>query len=237
MTAALIAMGLAAGALTTVSGLGGGMLLVLILSVTHDPRFALSVTAPALLLGNLHRLWLYRRQVDWRLGLSLASGALPGSLLGGLLVAWLPEAVLHGTLLLLTLLAVAKDRGLIAWTPTARWMWPLGLVTGGISAVGSGAGLLLAPLLLAAGLRGERYIATGALVAVTMHLGRVAAYGTAGLVTTATLEVSAVLAVAILGGNLIGARARRSMSERTSTGLALGALCVCVGLALIGMIA
>src|SRR5262245_36184409 len=52
-------LGLAAGSLTTVAGQGGGLLLLLACSTLAGPHEALAITAPALLLGNLHRaVWL-----------------------------------------------------------------------------------------------------------------------------------------------------------------------------------
>ena len=48
-------LGILAGILTTLAGLGGGMLLVLALSLTSSPVTELAATAPALSLGNLHR--------------------------------------------------------------------------------------------------------------------------------------------------------------------------------------
>jgi hypothetical protein len=59
----LVPLGLLAGVLTTVAGMGGGMMLVVVLSLVWDPRVALASTAPALLVGNAHRAYLYRAQV------------------------------------------------------------------------------------------------------------------------------------------------------------------------------
>lgn len=62
--AALVPLGLIAGALTTLAGLGGGLMLVGTLSLLYDPRLALAITAPALLVGNLHRATMYRTFID-----------------------------------------------------------------------------------------------------------------------------------------------------------------------------
>src|SRR5690349_10895588 len=78
-----VSLGLLAGALTTVAGLGGGMLLLLALATLGEPHEALAVTAPALLVGNLHRLWMGRRELDRETALPLVAGALPGALVGG----------------------------------------------------------------------------------------------------------------------------------------------------------
>ena len=48
----LAALGIAAGLITTVSGFGGGMLLVSVLALVWDPLSALTVTSVALLIGN-----------------------------------------------------------------------------------------------------------------------------------------------------------------------------------------
>src|SRR5688572_1452872 len=61
--ALVVLLGIAAGFLTTVAGMGGGLLLVTALAVVWGPHVALPVTSLALLVGNLHRLALYRRHL------------------------------------------------------------------------------------------------------------------------------------------------------------------------------
>ena len=75
-----------AGLLTTVAGLGGGILMLLAVSLATDPKVALVATAPALLAGNLHRAFLFRGDVDRRVARAFALGAFPGSVLGGALL-------------------------------------------------------------------------------------------------------------------------------------------------------
>ena len=75
-------LGVLAGILTTVAGLGGGMVLMLALSLLTSPTVALAATAPALLAGNLHRSVMFRGQVDRRVATSFAAGAFPGALPG-----------------------------------------------------------------------------------------------------------------------------------------------------------
>ena len=78
--------------------LGGGMLAILVLSLLYDPKVALTVTAPALLVGNAHRLYLNRRVVNWAIARRIIVGALPGSIVGGLVAMRLPVWVLNGML-------------------------------------------------------------------------------------------------------------------------------------------
>jgi uncharacterized protein len=89
----LLALGLAAGVLTSLAGQGGGLFLLIACSALHGPRVALAMTAPALLLGNLHRAWIYRRTVDRPIAWRMTLGGLPGAVLGGLVAGAMPEGM------------------------------------------------------------------------------------------------------------------------------------------------
>ncbi|MCA9555457.1 MAG: TSUP family transporter [Myxococcales bacterium] len=210
----LAALGLAAGALTTLTGVGGGLLLLLALALWFDPGTALAVTAPALLAGNLHRLFLFRRHLDARIAGRLALGAVPGALLGGALAVQLPHGVLRGLLLGATALALAKALGWIRWRPPASAVVPVAAVGGFITATSGGGGLLVPPLLLSMGLTGPAYLATTALSAAAMHIARLTAYGAGGWMDATRWALAGALALAIPVGNLLG----RALRERVPAG-------------------
>lgn len=230
-----IPLGVLAGLLTTIAGLGGGILLQVALSLSLGPRVALAITAPALLIGNLHRAILYRAHIDRGVARSFVIGALPGSVVGGLAAVVMPVWAIHGLMLAMTSLAVARYAGLWRWRPSARVMVPAAAGIGGISATSGGAGLLVSPLMLSTGLTGEAYISTVAVSAVAMHTGRLLAYGAGGLVTARTLAYGAGLTVAILVGNTLGARARRVIPESAGPRLELAVLLVATALAVAGV--
>lgn len=230
-----VPLGVAAGVLTTIAGMGGGMLLLLALSAAWGPHRALAVTAPALLVGNLHRLWMYRRDVDWGVARAFVVGAAPGSLLGGLLAVALPARVLYGVMAGLTALAVARVIYGWQWRPGARVLTPAGASVGLLTGSAGGAGILAAPLLMSAGLSGVRYVATAAGCAAAMHVGRLAAYGHGGLMTREVLLTGGLLALAITAGNLLGARLRRGIDATLSRRIEIGALVASVVLVLGGI--
>ena len=234
LTVAALSLGVVAGVLTTLAGLGGGMLLLLAISLATSPQTALTVTAPALLLANLHRAWLYRDRIDRAVALPFAVGALPGSVLGALLLAALPAALVQSLMVLMTVLALARSTGRFAWKPRATQVLPAGFGIGLLAATSGGAGLLAAPLLMAAGLTGEAYVATTACGAVAMHVGRVIGYGGAGLLDARTLALSAALTASLLAGNVLGARMRRWIPAGASARVELGALGVAAVLAMAG---
>lgn len=179
-------MGVLAGVLTTVAGLGGGLLLLLWLSRYSDPTRARML------------------------------GAFPGAVVGGSLVAVVPEGWVQAAMIVVTLVALARP--LLGW----QWRSP------------AGAGMLLGPVLLSYVLNGRAYIGTAAVGAGAMHLGRVLAYGATGLVNEPVLVLAFGLALAIPIGNLLGERVRGWISEPWTARMELGACVVAVGFAVAG---
>lgn len=233
----LLVVGLFAGMFTSIAGLGGGILLLLGLSLVWPPAVALATTAPAMLLSNLHRLWLLRTEVDRSTAKGFAFGAIPGSFLGGLLVSRMPDALLRWLMVGMTLFAVGRALKLYEWKPRAWAMVPAGAGIGAISAAVGGAGLLVGPLFIAAGLTGRRFVATIAAAAVSLHIGRVVAYGAGGLVTRETLLRAATLTLSLMLGNVVGLRYRDRIlrTDDDSQKVEIGALIVCVVLSLVGV--
>src|SRR4051812_31924874 len=131
MTLAFAGLGLLAGILTTLAGQGGGLFLLLALSVLVGPHEALAITAPALLLGNLHRALLFRTFIDRGIAGRVIAGAIPGAFIGGLLAGAMPAWVLQVMLVGLTFLSIARA---LKWLGVdgARWgPRPAGLLHSG----------------------------------------------------------------------------------------------------------
>ncbi|MBK8251209.1 MAG: sulfite exporter TauE/SafE family protein [Polyangiaceae bacterium] len=234
--ALLAALGAFSGILTTVAGLGGGILLLLALSLVWGPVQALAVTAPALLISNFHRLVLFRKDLDKRVSWMFALGALPGSLVGGLLAARVPEGILTWMMIAMTLLAVTRALKLWSWNPSPGVLLPAGAAIGVLTGTSGGAGVLVAPLLIASGLKGNAYIATAALCAVAMHSGRVFGYSASGLLSRETLLHTATLSVALLVGNVIGKWARaRFLNDQKAQRIEIVTLVACVLLSVSGL--
>lgn len=234
-TAVFALFGVAGGALTTVAGMGGGLFLVLSLSLLTNPTQALAITAPALLLSNAHRAVLFRRELEGRIALRFAAGAAPAALLAGSAISRLPQGVVQAAMLALTSLALLRARGIVSLSARPRAFVPLSALVGGLSAAAGAGGFLVAPLLFSLGLTGSRYIATGAACAVVLHVARVAGYGVGGLLTTSHWSASAWLFVGLAAGNVLGRRLRGKVTRELETRLELGALIVCTTLGVLGV--
>ena len=231
----LILLGLFAGALTTLAGMGGGLVLLLGLSLVYEPITALAITGPALLIGNLHRVGLYWRDIDRGLVGRYALGAAPGALLGGLVAVSVPATALQVGMVLLAGLAAAKV--LLGWrfTPPRGALVPGGAAVGFVSATSGGGGLIAGPMLLASGLTGRPYVGTAAVGAAAVHVFRLTGYGAGGLLGAEVLGLGLVGAVCITAGNLAGERARAWLPEGWGPRLEVGVVALCLGLALAGL--
>lgn len=231
----LLALGLAAGVLTSLAGQGGGLFLLIACSAIFGPRAALVMTAPALLLGNLHRAWLFRRSVAWPIAWRMSVGGLPGALIGGLVAGVMPEGMFDVILVAMTAIAIAKAIGWVRFSVPRRALAPAGFGIGAMTGTAGGAGVLLAPVLLSSGLTGAAYVGTSSVVAVVTHVGRVAAYGSVGLFANggARIALSALaLALAIFGGNTLAERVRPHLAAHVATRIEYVTLLVCVALSL-----
>jgi len=234
MILALAALGLVAGILTTLAGQGGGLFLLLAISVLVGPHEALAITAPALLLGNVHRAALFRRSIQWSIAGRMIAGAVPGAFVGGLLAGAMPAWVLQVILVALTLLSIARAMKWLPFDVPRRGLGPAGLVIGAMTGTAGGAGVLFAPVLLSTGLTGAAYVGTLSTIAFATHAGRVVAYASNGLFTRELVLPTLLVALAITAGNALGERVRKSLSDRVTTRLEYGVLVVCVGVSLAG---
>jgi uncharacterized protein len=219
-------LGVIAGVLTTLAGMGGGLFLLVAVGLLTGPHEALALTAPALLVSNAHRVWLFRQFVDRRLAGIVALGVIPGALAGALVLPEIPELVVALLFTASTVLALLRATGRVRIEPGRRWIVVYAVVIGALTATSGGAGMLIAPLVLSTGLTGAAYVATVALCAIAMHVGRVIGYGTVGLLSIEQLPIIATLLAGLVLGNLIGRRLRGSISAGAEKRVELVALVV-----------
>ncbi len=232
----LLALGIAAGILTTIAGMGGGLLLVSVVGVLRGPHEALAITSPALMLSNVQRTWMYRASVDKRVAMLVAAGTAPGALIGGLLLTRLPGALVTALLLATTVIALLRARGLVTLRVGRGALFAAGSAIGALAATSGGAGFLIAPLLMSRGLRGEAYVATISCCAVVLHLGRLLGYGLSGLMHVELLPATGVLVTGLLLGN-VGARwLRTQVPAGVEAKLELAALLTTAFCSLVGVV-
>lgn len=233
--AELLGLGVVAGALTTIAGMGGGLFLVLTLSLTHGPLAALGITSPALFFSNSHRAWMFRRVVDRGAVARFAIGAVPAAIVGGLVAAKLPATVVQLAMIALALFAVLRSLGVVRYAPGPRVFVPLSAFVGLLSAGAGAAGFLSGPLFMALGLTGSAYVGTTALGAVVLHGARLVGYGAGGLLKVEYAALSVALFVGLVLGNLVGKKLRAHLSTTSEHRIELGALALAAVLGILGV--
>lgn len=214
MDTCLVLVGVLAGALTTVGGVGGGIILTLVLAAFLGPGRALAISAPALLLGNVQRIAMYREYIEPKIARIFALSAAPAVVAGGLLVAYLDESLRPWLLLGGALLAGVQAVGLIPERVGRKALVP-GLFSVGFLTASTGGGGILAPtLLMSVGLSGRHFVATASLGALAIHVVRIGTYGATKLLGVTELLAGLVLALCIAAGNLLGRKIARRLDDR-----------------------
>jgi uncharacterized membrane protein YfcA len=228
--------GVLAGMLTTVAGMGGGIaLLVLLVAWTGDPAASLAASALGLFVGNVHRTWLFRRELRRDVAVPLIVGGTPAAAIAGRLVAGVPDDWLTGGIAVVSLLGVAFAAFGKTLRPPRFGIGAAGATIGATTAVAGGGALLTGPFLLSLGLTGEAYVATASAFSAAVHIGRITGYGLGGVVTADVVVTGLCLAAGIPVGNLLGKRVRARMPTGQERRLELSVAAVVAGLALAGL--
>lgn len=164
------------------AGFGGGVLLLPVFTAMFGLRTAVPMLTLTQLSSNGSRMRLNRRALHWPMIGWFALGTVPSSVAGGLLLTRAPLAPLQ-RLLGVFLIAVVVWRRLrpTPRQPATTAFAGIGAASGFGSALLGSVGPLTAPFFLAARLTRGAYIGTEAASALTMHLTKVAAYGTGQL--------------------------------------------------------
>jgi uncharacterized membrane protein YfcA len=214
--ALLTVAALAASTLAAVAGFGGAAILLPVLVALFGPRDAIPILTIAQLVGNGSRVVINRDAVDRRIVGWFALGGIPAALIGGLLFAAAPLDALTRLIgaFLLASVAWRHVRPHPSGALGPRTFTVIGAFFAFASALVGSIGPLMAPFFLAAGLVKSAYIGTEAAATVVMHVAKLVAYGTAALLTAATVGIGLVMAPAMIAGSLIGKRIVDRLPER-----------------------
>jgi len=163
----------------SVGGFAGALILTIALAPILGVKETIPIVATAMIVSNTTRVWAFRNWINWRVVFAIFSCALPGIILGAILYIKLPVhyvALLLGTFLICVVPLrrnfAARDFkvGLNGLRAVAV---PYGFVGGSVM----GAGLMLAPFLLGAGVLGGELVATVAALGLGLNLTKSIVFG------------------------------------------------------------
>lgn len=228
----LLGAGVLAGGLTTVAGLGGGILLIAGLSVFWAPATVLAMTAPALFVGNASRVAILRREVDWSLVMRFGLTAGPTALIASYLAVLAPAGLLKagiGLFLLAFVLHALVKREPVAVRPLEGRSRTLlaataGAVSGTVSGLTGGAGFIATPFFHRVGLGPKELVATSAASMALVHLLKGVGFSLNLSLTPALVPAALALTVGVVAGNSLGSRLLDRLSERRFRQILLSAL-------------
>ena len=213
---------LIAGALDTVAGFGGGLLLLPVLVLVAGSKDAVLLAALIPLGWNLPRVIMLRQWIDWKITGLFTLGIVPGTALGALLLDSVdPDLLRRGIGVLLLLFGIYYVLRLYFDLPgprgAKRWVFPiLGLVSGIIGGLlGAGHGPFQAGGLMSADVPVREATAiNGALGGITA-LARIGSYGAAGLMHEGIWVPAIAGIIGAVAGAMLGIRLSRRAKDST----------------------
>ena len=208
LDAIVLVASLVGGVLTTVSGLGGGLVLIAVLSLFLQPQQVIAVTSPALFVGGLSRAWVLRFDIDRNILRRLLAGAVPAVTVAAVTLSHFHPSTARICLgvFLLVFVALNLRPKALSWS-APMWSWPLvGVLYGGAAAIVGGGGAVSVPFLRGQGLRRTAVVGTSAASGTVVNAFKTGVFFATGLLMVSELQISALAAIGIWVGTVLGRR-------------------------------
>lgn len=203
----------------SVSGFAGALLLAIAVAPIIGVKETVPVVATAMVISNSARIWAFRRTVNWRIWASIFFSALPFIVLSAIIYIRLGEAVVAVILGIFLVLMVPIRRAMkrldvkVGYRGLAAVAVPYGLLSGSTF----GAGMMLAPFLLGAGLAGEYLVGTVAALGWGLNLTKSIVFGFSPLLDRPLLLQGTLIGLCTIPGAYAGRWIVRSTSIRVHT--------------------
>lgn len=202
----ILVAGLATAVLHTLAGFAGGILLSILVAPVVGVTGVVPVMTVALLISAISRLWVFWRVIDWDAYLRLMVTGLPGIVLGAIVYGFLPPravaAVLGVFLIGSVVFRHTLERRKIE--VTRRAFPAVGAVFGLLSGGTVGAGMILVPFMVGAGIVGERIGGMFASIGFTLNVVKAAVFIPSSVLDVEHAVIGAVLGLSTMPGTMTG---------------------------------
>ncbi|WP_230656988.1 sulfite exporter TauE/SafE family protein [Psychrobacter sp. I-STPA10] len=214
---ALFTVGIIAFIISTVSGGGGALLLIPIVTFLIGAPAAPPVINLGTFIGRPVRLYLFWQDIKWQLVLYYVPSALIGATLAGLLFSrlnahWIQLIV--GIFLLSTVLQYRFGKVDKTFDIPLKGFIALGFLVAFISTLVGGLGPVMNPFYMNAGLQKEDLVATKTANAFFVGIAQLGSYTFFGILTPTLWLYGLILGLGAVVGNIIGKRCLSYMSAR-----------------------
>lgn len=212
-SALLIVAAFLSSSLTAVLGLGGGMLLISIISIFLPPGAVVPVHGVVQFASNASRGAFSPKDICREILWPFLIGCLVGTMAGSQVVLKVPTALLPIPLgifiLVMTWLPQIKKK---LWFP-GRFL-SLGFVQAFLTLFVGATGPLNLPFLIRAGLSRDQLVATGAAFMTIVHLVKIITFGLLGFAFGSYLLLMLLMVLAVVFGSYVGTRLRHRFPEK-----------------------
>jgi uncharacterized membrane protein YfcA len=209
----LISAAFLSSSLTAVLGLGGGMLLISVMSVFLPPVAVVPVHGVVQFASNASRGAFSPREIRRDILWPFLIGCLIGALVGSRLVLRVPSEYLPIPLgvfiLLMTWLPQIKKK---LWFP-GKFL-SLGIVQAFLTLFVGATGPLNMPFLIRAGLTRDQIVVTAAAFMTIVHLVKIITFGLLGFTFVPYLGLMALMVIAVISGSFFGTKLRHRIPEQ-----------------------
>jgi len=211
VAAGLVALSLLASLITASLGLGGGILMLSVLSLIFPPAIVVPVHGAIQLGSNGGRAIVQRAFIQWQFVIWVSLGAVLGSAAGGLFASQMPESIFRLVIGLFILITIWLPK------PDVRSRGPLMSFFGGavISFVGmivGATGPLVMTFIRAIGER-RKLIATHAMIMTLQNITKIIAFTLYGFAFAEFVPLILLMVISGFIGTLIGTKILLSLPE------------------------
>jgi uncharacterized membrane protein YfcA len=230
----IVGVGLFAGAVSGLIGFGGTTILLPLLTLVFGAKAAVPIMAVAAVLGNLSRVAVWWREVDWRAALLFGAAAAPSAALGArTMVALAPRT-----------LELCLGVFFVAMIPLRRWLHAsrlriglpgivvAGLVVGYLTGIVANTGPINTPFFLAYGLTKGAFVGTEAMGSLLMFLSKAASFQALGALPWEHVLQGLVVGASLMAGVWLARRLMHTLPDDAFRGL-MDVILLVTGLAMV----
>ena len=204
----VLCVGLIAGTLSGIVGFGSSIMLMPVLVIAFGPLQAVPIMAIGAIMGNLSRILVWWRDVDWRACAAYSVTGVPAAALGAKTLVVLPPRIVELALGGFFLLMIPLRR----WLAThhlrlrLRHLAVIGLVVGFLTGIVVSTGPITAPIFLAYGLAKGAFLATEAAGSLAVYITKAITFRALGVLPLDAIIKGLITGSSLTAGSFIAKR-------------------------------
>jgi uncharacterized protein len=230
----VLAVGLAAGALSGTIGTGSTIVLLPVLVLQFGPQEAVPIMAVAGLMSVIGKVLAWWRDVDWRACFAYSVTGIPAAALGARTLLVLPPNVIDLVLGLFFLMMI-PGQPLLSAHKARLQLWHLAIIGGAIGfldGIVASTGPLSVPAFRSYGLVKGAFLSTEAASSFGPALSKMATFRQLGALPYSSILKGLMIGASVMAGSFVGRAIVQRMSINSYQRI-LDGLLLCSGLALL----